>query len=364
MLQYKFDTDSTNILKELRTQVDNYFATHNSHPAGGWKLFVKGLFQVLTAIGLYITLVFFTPITPVAIALCMLLGLNFAVIGFNIMHEGGHQTFSRVSWLNNVASYFLNVLGGTIYYWKRKHNINHHTYTNIEGMDSDIDVKPFMRLHEDQPLRWYHRFQHIYGFVLYGVSYIAWIFYDDFQKYVSGKITATSNRKRLPLKQHFIFWTTKLTYIGIYMAVPILMVGWVSWLVGFLIATFTCGLAISIVFQLAHVVEDTEFHTTESQKSHHEWAVHQLASTANFATGSKVLYWLLGGLNFQIEHHLFPRISHIHYPEISKVIRKKCQEYQIDYHEYATMPKAIMSHLRHLKKLGRTQELTTVKVRS
>ncbi|CAN0056093.1 unnamed protein product, partial [Chrysoparadoxa australica] len=245
-MQYKFETGSTHLLKELRNQVDAYFASQNSNPAGGWRLYLKGLFQVLTAITLYIILVFFTPITPIAILLCVLLGLNFAVIGFNVMHEGGHQTFSRFGWLNRIAAYFLNVLGGTIYYWKKKHNINHHTYTNIEGMDSDIDVKPFMRLHEDQPLKPYHRFQHIYGFFLYGVSYIAWVFYDDFQKYVSGRITATSGKNRLPLKQHIIFWTTKLSYIGVYMVIPILMVGWVYWLIGFFIMTFTCGLAISI----------------------------------------------------------------------------------------------------------------------
>ena len=138
------------------------------------------------------------------------------------------------------------------------------------------------------------------------------------------------------------------------MVVLIIMVGWLSWLVGFLIITFTCGLVISIVFQLAHVIEGTEFHVVEKNASERqEWALHQISSTANFATSSKTLHWLLGGLNFQIEHHLFPRISHIHYPAISKMVKEACRESNIVYNEYNSMFKAVVSHLVHLRRLGR-----------
>ena len=254
-----------------------------------------------------------------------------------------------------MSAYFLNVLGGNTYYWKIKHNVNHHTYTNIEGMDSDIDVKPFMRLHEGQPRRSYHRFQHIYWVLLYGISYLAWVFYEDFQKYVSGKVSVNSARKKIARREHYIFWFTKVLYIVVYMIIPILFVGWLPWLIGFLTITFVCGLAISIVFQLAHVVPGTTFHSVDSNdgKSKQEWAVHQLASTSNFATSSKSLYWLLGGLNFQIEHHLFPRISHIHYPAISVFVREICSKSGIVYNEHASMMDAIISHIVHLHRLGR-----------
>jgi linoleoyl-CoA desaturase len=354
MLKYTFDTGNGSFFKDLKIRVDQYFADQNLEPSGNRKLYFKGAMQVVTSIILYTALVFFTPHPIIAIVLCVLLGMNLAVIGFNVMHEGGHQSFSRHSWVNKISGYSLNILGGNIYYWKIKHNINHHTFTNIEGMDSDIDVKPFMRLHEGQPRHFYHRFQHIYWVFLYGISYIVWIFYDDFQKYFTGKISVNDPKKKLASKEHFIFWFTKLMYIGVYMVVPIIVVGWLNWLVGFLIITFVCGLSISIVFQLAHVVEVTQFHSAHEQndKSKVEWAVHQLATTANFATSSKSLYWLLGGLNFQIEHHLFPRVSHIHYPQISKLVKQACHEYSIVYHENATMFKAIVSHLMHLKRLG------------
>jgi linoleoyl-CoA desaturase len=355
MLKYTFDNSSSSFFQPLKKKVDEYFVDKNLHPAGNEKLYFKSAIQVLSAVVLYTVLVFFTPGVLISIVLCLLLGLNLAVIGFNVMHEGGHQSFSRYRWINTASAYFLNVLGGNTYYWKIKHNVNHHTYTNIEGMDSDIDVKPFMRLHEGQPRYAYHRYQHIYWVVLYGISYLAWIFYEDFQKYFSKKVSANSEQKALTSKEHFIFWFTKIMYAMMYMVIPIVMVGWLPWLVGFLIITFICGLAISIVFQLAHVVEGTQFHSAQlhDAEAKQEWAIHQIASTANFATSNKLLYWLLGGLNFQIEHHLFPRVSHIHYPQISVLIKEACRESNIAYNEYTSMFRAIASHLLHLRKLGK-----------
>jgi linoleoyl-CoA desaturase len=355
MQKTSFDNSQSFFFNALKEKVNAYFAEAGVHPFGSWKLYLKSIIQVLSAVILYVILVFFTPPLWISLLLCFLLGINLALIGFNVMHEGGHQSFSRHKWVNVTASYFLNVLGGNSYFWKIKHNINHHTFTNIEGLDSDIDVKPFMRLHDHQPRYWFHRFQHVYWIVLYGISYVVWIFYEDFLKYFSGKISANSEPQRLPLKEHIVFWTTKILYVVMYLVLPIIMVGWVETLVGFLIITFVCGLFISIVFQLAHVVESTAFPVPdmETQKIRKEWAIHQITTTANFATSSKLLHWLLGGLNFQIEHHLFPKISHVHYPNVSRLVKEVCQEYNIAYLEYSSMFKAILSHILHLRALGR-----------
>ena len=354
MLKYTFDNGKGAFFKKLKEKVDHYFADRKLDPAGNRKLYFKSVLQVFTAAVLYFVLVFYTPPTLIAIGLCLILGFDLGVIGFNVMHEGGHQSFSSHPWVNRASAYFLNVLGGNTYYWKIKHNINHHTFTNIEGMDSDIDIRPFMRLHEGQPRHRYHRFQHVYFVFLYGISYLVWIFYDDFQKYVSGKVSENSEPKKIALKEHFIFWFTKIMYVGVYMVIPIIMVGWLPWLIGFFITTFITGLSISIVFQLAHVVEGTQFHSAQpgTEKGKQEWALHQISSTANFGTSSKWLYWLLGGLNFQIEHHLFPRVSHIHYPAISLFVKEACRESHIAYHEYSSMFRAVVSHFIHLRRLG------------
>ncbi|HRI78069.1 MAG TPA: acyl-CoA desaturase [Cyclobacteriaceae bacterium] len=353
MPKVTFDNQSS-FFRTLKEKVDKYFADHKLDPTGNSKLYLKSILQISSALALYIVLVFFTPPTALAVILCGILGLNLAVIGFNVMHEGSHHSFSKYAWLNKASGYFLNVMGGNAYYWKIKHNINHHTFTNIDGMDSDIDVRPWMRLHPSHQRRWFHRFQHIYFVVLYGLSYFAWIFIDDFKKYISGRVTPDSKPKRIALKEHLIFWATKVMYCGFYIGLPIMMVGLSSALIGYSIMVFVCGVFISVVFQLAHVVEATEFTAVEEEviQLPQSWAVHQLKSTANFATSNKVLSWFLGGLNFQIEHHLFPNISHVHYPQVSRMVREVCKEYNIDYLEYSSMLKAFSSHLLHLRRLS------------
>lgn len=354
MSKISFNNKSNPFFTALKQKVNHYFKENNLHISGTGKLYVKGIIQVSSAIMLYVTLVFFTPGIFISLLLCALLGINLAVIGFNVMHEGGHQSFSNYKWVNTICAYFLNALGGNSFFWKIKHNISHHTYTNIEGMDSDIDLKPFMRLHEDQSRLWIHRFQHFYFILLYGLSYFAWVFWDDFQKYFTGKISTDQHRK-MDRKEHFIFWITKILYVSVYLGVPILLLGVGKVLAGYAVICFACGITIGIVFQLAHVVEGTSFPIPDkhSHKIEQEWAIHQVSTTANFSTRNKVVSWLLGGLNFQVEHHLFPRISHVHYPKINELVKETCKEFKINYLEYSSVFKAIQSHLSYIKKLGR-----------
>ncbi|MXV16436.1 fatty acid desaturase family protein [Hufsiella ginkgonis] len=353
MSKVTFNNTNSPFFKSLKEKVNNYFEETQLPRTGGRKLFIKGMYIILSAIAIYVALVFFTPPAPVAILLCCLFGCNMAAIGFNIMHEGGHGSFSSHKWINEFSGYSLNVLGGTIHFWKQKHNIDHHTYTNIKGMDHDIDVQ-FMRLHAEQPKHWYHRFQHLYFVLLYGISYMAWILYEDFVKYFSGKMGKVGPKRKLEVKEHLIFWLTKATYVFIYLVLPLIMVGWLETLIGYTIACVVCGLVISTVFQLAHVVEGTQFPEPDEQtnKIQKEWAIHQVSTTANFATRSKIVSWFLGGLNFQVEHHLFPGISHVHYPQINKLVKETCHEFSVAYLEHRTMAGAILSHLLHIKKLG------------
>lgn len=341
---------STFFFPILKSKVDHYFEQSRLSRSGGSRLLTKAVVQVLVAVGLYLGLLFLNLPAWALFTGAVLFGVMLAVLGFNVMHEGGHQSFSRYGWLNSLAAYMLNVLGGTTYYWKIKHNINHHTHTNVAGIDSDINVEPFMRLHPNQPLRQLHRYQHVYWVVLYGISYIAWVFYEDFVKYFSGRVAVHMPVKRLAFREHVIFWTTKVLYVVVYLAIPVWALGWVNAIAVFLLATVTCGLFISIVFQLAHVVEATDFPLGGAVKG--EWALHQINTTSNFATHNRLLFWLLGGLNFQVEHHLFPKVSHVHYPQLNRLVKQTCREFNITYHEYSSMFDALRSHLRYLQKMG------------
>lgn len=354
MPKISFNNSQTPFFSYIKERVNNYFAENDLQKSGEKKLYIKSGILISSAGLIYTILMFFNPGITISIMLCLLLGMNIAMIGFNVMHEGGHQTLSKYKWINTASAYFLNLLGANSYFWKIKHNINHHTYTNIEGMDLDIDIKPFMRLHENQSHYWIHKFQHFYCLILYGISYFNWIFIDDFIKYFNGKI-AEGNVKKMIVREHFIFWITKSFYLVSFIAVPIYVLGALQALIGFAIVSFTCGLFIAIVFQLAHVVEGTSFTSasSEAQKIEQEWAIHQLCTTANFSTGNKIICWMLGGLNFQVEHHLFPRISHVHYPKINEFVKEACEKYEVTYLEYSTMLKAISSHFTHIKKMGK-----------
>lgn len=354
MPKITFNNKNNLFFQRLKEKVDLYFKTNNTVTTGNTSLYLKSIFHICVAAGLYVSLVFLHPDAFLSVILCGLLGSTLAFIGFNIMHEGSHQSFSKIKWINKVSAYSLNVLGGNALFWKTKHNINHHTYTNIEGMDDDLKVEPFMRIHKTQRRYWIHRFQHIYWVLLYGITYFAWVFIGDFVKYFSGTIAAGTENQKWSLKEHFIFWSTKIAYVTVYLGLPIYFAGLSNTLIGFGIMTFVCGLTIGIVFQMAHIVEETAFPKPDEQtnKINQEWAIHQVETTANFGTDNKMLSWLLGGLNFQVEHHLFPRISHVHYPAINKLVKETCKEFNVSYVEFSSLSTAFWSHLKHIKRMG------------
>jgi linoleoyl-CoA desaturase len=348
----KFNNVNTVFSKLLKSRINEYFIENCKKKTGGSGLQIKAGILLFSLVIFYVILVFVQPHWLISVPVCILFGINLSLIGFNVMHDAGHETFSSNKKINSLFSYSLNLLGGNIYLWKLKHNIAHHTYTNIEGEDFDIEVK-FMRLHEEQQHKGFHRFQKYYFILLYGISYLAWIFYQDYEKYFRQRLSKTSEPFKLPLKEKVIFWASKLINFLILVVIPIYFVGWAGALVGLLLAGMACGLCLATVFQLAHVVTETEF-TSSSQNSkiENEWMIHQLTSTANFATKSKILTWLLGGLNFQVEHHLFPKISHVHYPALNKIVKNTCKEYGVSYNEFSSFGKAFQSHVSVIKSMS------------
>jgi linoleoyl-CoA desaturase len=272
------------------------------------------------------------------------------------MHDANHGSYSTRAWLNDLLGLSMNAMGASAYFWKQKHNILHHTYTNIDGLDDDIAKSPVIRQCASQ--RWVpaHRVQHLYLLPIYALSTIFWVFIMDFAKYFTRRIYTTAAWK-MTFKNHIIFWATKILYISFYMIIPAMVWGIGPWLLGFFLMNAAMGLTLSLVFQLAHVVEITEFENVALDETKHietAWAEHELKTTANFAMNNKVVSWFVGGLNFQIEHHLFPRVSHVHYPAISKIVMAKCKEFNLPYNKYDTMMEAVVSHFRTMKSLGKT----------
>ncbi len=339
---------------ELKRRTALYFQTAGKAQTGNGQLFGKAALLVSGLVSLYVHLVFFTPAVGWAVPECVVMGVVMACIGFNVMHDGAHGSFSKYHWINRLAAFTLNVMGGSSYMWDAKHNQVHHMYTNIEGVDDDLDIQPWMRMTPDQKRYRAHRFQHLYFGVLYSMLYISWIFVMDYQKYFTRKIGSVA-LKPMSRNDHFIFWGFKALSLGIFIALPVYTVGFSGWLLGFLVTMCVAGFTLSIVFQLAHTVEQTAFPVPQAAtgKLEDEWAIHQIKTTANFATDNRLISWLVGGLNFQVEHHLFPKISHVHYPVLSKIIKETCLEFGVTYNEYPKMRYALASHVAFLRQMGR-----------
>ncbi len=348
------NVQGSNFHQELKKRVQNYFAETHKDATGNFGLHFKAILFWTLYVALYVHVVFFTPNYWIAALECLAMGGLTAAIGFNVMHDGGHGSFSKSKFWNKIAAFSVNALGASGIMWNNKHNIIHHTYTNIDGVDDDIEIKPMLRMCPTQKKYFIHRFQHIYVWFLYTLLLIIWVFATDYTKYFKRRVGSVPIKK-MSTFEHFAFWIAKVGYAFMMIALPIYLVGFLPWLVGFLILAMFAGFVLSIVFQLAHTVEHTAFPTPleDSNRIENEWAIHQIETTANFATKNKLISWLVGGLNFQIEHHLFPKISHVHYPAISKIIKKTCEEFNVKYIEYKRMRHAIVSHASYLKRMGR-----------
>jgi linoleoyl-CoA desaturase len=223
-------------------------------------------------------------------------------------------------------------------------------------VDDDIAKSPLIRQCSSQKWVPMHRIQHYYVILVYAISSFAWVFIMDFNKYFKKRVYTTELQK-MSTNEHLIFWLSKVLYIVFYIAIPVYFVGWQAWAIGFTCMHVVMGLTLALVFQLAHVVEHTEFEKVDGDEKviENEWAIHQLKTTANFARKDRVISWFVGGLNYQVEHHLFPRISHIHYPAISNIVKNTCQKFNVPYYEYDTMTEAVQSHFTMMKKLGRNR---------
>lgn len=353
--------DSVKFFKTLNARVNAYFKENNLKKTGNWQIHLKTVVLFLVFLTPYFLILGLSLPLWAHLLLSVLMGIGMAGIGMNVMHDGNHGSYSTKSWVNKIMGGTIYVLAGNVYNWQVQHNVLHHTYTNIHGHDEDLDAGRIIRFTKEAKWYRFHKFQHYYSVFLYGLLTFNWAITTDFlqmSRYIRRKLSYGE------AKSPKILWTTliitKLIYVAIWIAVPIL-VGIVWWqvLLGFFVMHYTAGLILSIVFQLAHVVGDTVNPIpNESGEMENTWAIHQLYTTANFAPKNKIVNWFTGGLNHQIEHHLFPNISHVHYSKIAGIIKQTAAECNLPYHEFRTMRSAVAAHFRHLKALGTEPALT------
>jgi linoleoyl-CoA desaturase len=291
-------------------------------------------------------------------AMCLAMGVGMAGIGFSVSHDALHGAYSSNKTVNRLLGLSFDLLGANGYIWKTTHNVIHHTYTNIHGHDEDLEVAGFIRLSPHTEHQAIHRIQHVLAFPAYSFATFFWVFIKDYKYFLQRDLGPYKDKKH-PAGEWAILIATKLIYYTYTIAIPLLVldITWWQFLIGFFTLHITGGLILGIVFQLAHVVEDTAHPAVQEGDTIPEhWLIHQMATTADFAQNNKFLCWYIGGLNFQVEHHLFPRICSVHYPAIASIVRETAEECGVPYHCYESFRDAIRSHYRTLKRLGRGQK--------
>lgn len=339
---------------ELKRRSDAYFDGPGGRRRDLPRMYLKTTAILAWFVGSWALLVFAPVVAWQAVLLAISLGLAIAAVGMGVQHDANHGAYSSRAWINRGFGFTLDVMGVCSFIWRQKHNVIHHTYTNVQGVDFDLDFGVIARLSPEQRLRPSHRYQHLYLWFLYGLLLPKWVFFDDFVILFSRKM-GPHQLPRLNRKELALFAGFKVFFVGWAIVIPALYHPLWQVFVFHLIAVYALGVTLAIAFQLAHCTEDARFPApaTGGHVTGDDWAAHQVETTVDFAHDSPVVSFFLSGLSFQVEHHLFPKVCHLHYRALARIVAEVSAEHGVRYRNHATLRDAIGAHFRHLKKLGR-----------
>jgi linoleoyl-CoA desaturase len=358
-----FATTSKEFVATLHKRVNDYFKINNISRHANTEMVVKTIIMFT----LYIVPYFLIVTGTVAgngwlIGLMVIMGLGLAGIGLSVMHDANHGAYSKKAWVNTLIGYSINFVGATAFNWKMQHNVLHHTYTNIHEEDEDISPRGVLRLSPHSNWKHVHRYQFIYAWFLYGLMTMVWMITKDFIRLSRYQKNGLLKKHKANLNREWvILLVTKIFYTGYIFMIPLLVTSLLWWqiLIGFFVMHYVAGFLLAIIFQPAHVIEGTIFPIPDrNDRLENNWAIHQLLTTTNFANKSRWFSWYVGGLNFQIEHHLFPHICHVHYRNIAGIVKKTTKEFGLPYKSCKTFIGALAGHARLLKQLGRRPIVT------
>jgi linoleoyl-CoA desaturase len=354
----RFNNANRSFYLTAKRRVDEYFKTNNISRYGNYKMVIKTIFMFTLYFTPFVLLILntFDNLWLQAL-LCILMGFGMSGIGLSVMHDANHGSYARNAKLNALMCRSMNFIGGSSINWQLQHNTLHHTYTNIHDHDEDIAPLGFLRFEPHAEYKKIHKFQFLYAWFFYGLMTIMWATTKDFSQlkryHEMGLLTT---KKTTYTKELYKLILNKLFYLGYSLGLPLLIMDnpWYQILTGWAIMHFTCGLILALIFQPAHVVDLTEFPLPDSTGNmEDDWAVHQLKTTTNFAQKSWAFSWFVGGLNFQVEHHLFPNICHVHYKKIAPIIEETAKEFNLPYHSKKTFVGALAAHAKLLYALGK-----------
>ena len=348
--------DQPEFIKTLRVKVQAYFKENNLSTYANANMKIKTIFMlVLYFVPLILMLTGVVSSLWPVLLMWVLMGFGMSGIGLSIMHDANHGSYSKNKRVNHLLGALANAVGAYHVNWKIQHNVLHHSYTNVEGHDADIDTAA-MRFSPNQKRFGIYRFQAFYAPFLYGMMTLYWWTVKDFENlmtYRKKNLIASQGLTFRKAMTNLIFHKAWYTVLILVLPMVLISLPWWQILIGFVIMHFICGLLLALIFQPAHVIQETSFYETDDKGSlENHWAKHQLFTTANFANRSVIFSWLIGGLNFQIEHHLFPNICHVHYRKIAKIVKQTAEEFNLPYYQHKTFFGALRSHFTLIHQLG------------
>jgi linoleoyl-CoA desaturase len=341
-------------IDETRREVELYLARRRTRLRGTVQLYAKApIALTLTAVS-WAVLIFAHPGVIVA-ALCLVgLMIGSILVAFCVQHDANHGAyFKRRRWNHLVGWSADSLLGFSSYAWRVKHNVAHHTYTNVDGFDDDATQVPFARFMASQPVRPWYRFQQYYIWPMYMLMVLRWQILGDLAAFLRGSIGKSS--LRIPRGWNLTgIIAGKAFFLGWALVIPMFVYPWWAVVGAYLVFAMVTSLITATTFQLAHCVEEASFSSPDELRAERRiWAVHEVETTVDFCPRNPVITWMLGGLNFQIEHHLFPKVPHTHYPKIAEIVRRNCLKHDVRYSFHPSLRRALRSHFLHLREMGR-----------
>jgi len=347
--------DPSGFQRVVNQRIEEYFVKHKQFRGASARLWLKAAILFAAYLGPILLIVNGGLPLWAFYGLWIISGFGMAGIGMNVMHDAIHGSWSEKSWLNKLLGSSIYLLGGHPFTWRIQHNFLHHQYTNLKGLDEDVEVRGLVRLHREEPLKPMHKWQSVYTPFLYGLLTLNWSFTKDITQIIRYKKLGLLKRFKMnPSKAWRTLIIGKLVYFTVFLIIPLVFspFAWYLIITGWLLKHFIAGSVLSFVFQLAHIVGETDQPTWKGENLDTGFMEHQLRTTANFSRKSFFVTWYTGGLNYQVEHHLFPHISHAHYPKIAPIVKATAEEFDLPYNEQSTITVAIIDHIKTLHRLG------------
>ncbi len=355
-----FQPEPNDFFKDLRSQVIDYLKKKGSTQKADYTFFIKLIILTIIYGVLYYNIITTHSLFTFYMSYALMGALSI-IMGLNIGHDAAHNAIFKKNKHNEWLLHVFELFGTSSKNWKHKHIFAHHKFPNIMGYDSDIQQSNVVKIFPNDKHKFFHNFQYLYMPFLYMFYLLRWAIYRDFKD-----ASSSSESIGVPVfskKEFFKLLFFKLFYFSYIILLPAFMSPFSIWasVLGFFTLTVFGSLTLTLVLLSTHVGSDTEFVEPDQQGNvPYSWSHHIMRTTSDFATQSWFLTHLFGGFNHHIFHHLFPSISHVHYYELTPILKKVAKQYDLPYRENKRVVSAIWSHFKLLYQNSKQDSLREI----